>query len=130
LPGIHAKASYLRHFLLLRKARVLEAGGLDESLDAAAGCGVDDFDLIWTLLERGASVGIVPGRLYNYRDHSGERLTLVNRARSLAALRQILDKHGLTGRERLRTLIAHGFWQGKTLQQGFRQLREREINRP
>ncbi len=127
--GFAAQASYLKHFLLLRRSRVLEAGGLDESLDAAAGCGVDDFDLIWTLLERGATVGIVPDRLYNYRDHPGERLTLQARSRSLAALREILDKHGLTGRERLRTLIAHGFWQGKTLEEGFRQLRDRDNGR-
>jgi glycosyltransferase involved in cell wall biosynthesis len=121
-PSLHGKAAYLSHFYLLRKAKVQEVGGLDESLDVAAGCGVDDFDLIWTMLEHGASVGIVERRLYNYRDHPGQRLTLANRESSLEALRRILDKHGLEGRERLAAMIAHGFWQGKSLQEGIRQL--------
>jgi glycosyltransferase involved in cell wall biosynthesis len=121
--SLHRKAAYLSHFYLLRKSKVLAAGGLDESLGAAAGCGVDDFDLVWTLLERGASVGIVPQRLYCYRDHPGQRLTLASREDSIAALRRILDKHGLAGRERLEALIAHGFWQGKSLAEGLRQLR-------
>lgn len=121
-PSLHAKAAYLSHFYLLRKAKVQEAGGLDESLGATAGCGADDFDLIWAMLERGASVGLVQQRLYNYRDHPGQRLTLENRAGSMEALRRILDKHGLAGRERLRAMIAHGFWQGKSLQEGIRQI--------
>jgi glycosyltransferase involved in cell wall biosynthesis len=120
-PSLHGKAGYLSHFYLLRKAKVQEVGGLDESL-GAAGCGVDDFDLIWTMLECGASVGILQQRLYNYRDHPGQRLTLESREGSLEALRRILDKHGLTGRERLRAMIAHGFWYGKSLQEGIRQL--------
>lgn len=121
-PDLPSSASYLSHFYLLNKSKVWEAGGLDETLGAAAGCGVDDFDLIWTMLERGATVGIVAQRLYNYRDHPGQRLTLESREVSLDALRRILDKHGLAGRERLRTLIVHGFWQGKSLRDGLQQL--------
>ena len=126
-PSLHLQAKYLSHFFLLRKAKVLEAGGVDESLDA--GCGPDDFDLIWTMLERGATVGIVPRRLYNYRDHGGDRLTLAQRGASLDALRRILDKHGVSGRERLQTLISHGFWQGKSLEQGLQQIKDQRVGR-
>lgn len=123
-PSLHLKAKYLSHFFLLRRTKVIEAGGLDESLGINAGCGVDDFDLIWSMLERAASVGIIGRRLYNYRDHAGDRLTLADRNASLEALRRILDKHGLSGRERLQALISHGFWQGKSLDQGIRQVKD------
>ena len=74
LYTLEEKARYLKHFFLFRKAKLLEVGGLDESLGDLPG--IDDYDLIWTLLEHDAGVAIVETSLYNYRDHDGERLTL------------------------------------------------------
>src|SRR6266700_1802251 len=66
LPSLERKASYLQHFFLFEKSVLREVGGVDEQIGLT---GPDDFDMIWTLLERGASVSIVPAQLYNYRDH-------------------------------------------------------------
>jgi glycosyltransferase involved in cell wall biosynthesis len=111
LPNFEAKATYLTHFLLLDKSAVLAAGGLDESLGDAPG--IDDYDLIWTLLERGASVALTEVSLYNYRVHAGERLTHRDRDEQLRVLGRILDKHGLTGEDRERTIHQHGLWLGR-----------------
>lgn len=111
LPNLEAKATYLTHFLLLDKSAVLAAGGLDESLGDAPG--IDDYDLIWTLLERGASVALTGCPLYNYRVHDGERLTLRDREEQLRVLGRILDKHRLTGEDRERTIHQHGRWLGR-----------------
>jgi glycosyltransferase involved in cell wall biosynthesis len=93
LPTLEAKAKYLEHFFFFRKAALSEAGGLDETIGNFPG--IDDYDLIWTLLERGASVAIVEHRLYNYRDHDGERLTLADPAQAARNLEKILRKHGM-----------------------------------
>ena len=79
-------------------------GGVDEQVGLT---GPDDFDMIWTLLERGASVSIVPAQLYNYRDHGGERLTLRSVEAQVGDLRKILDKHGVHGEERARIIAWH-----------------------
>ncbi len=113
LPTLERKANYLSHFFLFQKARVDEAGGLDESLGDAPG--VDDYDFIWTLLERGARVTIVEERLYCYRDHDQDRLTLRPPAEQAATLTKILAKHGLAGRERERVLRMHERWFGKPI---------------
>ena len=108
---LHDKASYLEHFFLFRTEFVLAAGGLDESLGNFPG--IDDYDFIWTLLERGASVAIVEKRLYNYRDHENERLTLQNADLMICNLRKILRKHGVGGSEADRILDHHAPWFGQ-----------------
>lgn len=62
-PDLERKASYLKHFFLFKKTALDAVGGLDETLGDSPG--IDDYDLIWTLLEHDASVGIVGDRLYN-----------------------------------------------------------------
>ena len=111
LPTLEAKATYLKHFFLFRRATLLAAGGADESLGDFPG--IDDFDLVWTLLERGATVTIVETPLYNYRDHDGERLTLRDPEQAARNLERILDKHGLDGPERSHVLEKHRTWLGR-----------------
>lgn len=108
------RAGYLGHFLLFRRAALLNAGGVDESIGHV---GPDDFDLVWTMLERGASVKIVEDGLYCLRDHRGTRLTLrpVREMRRDFAL--ILDKHGMTGARREKMMEDHSRWFGRTLQE-------------
>lgn len=108
---LEEQARYLKHFFLFRKAALLEAGGLDESLGDYPG--IDDFDLIWTMLERGATVAVLPMSLYNYRDHDGERLTLRDRDQAQRTLELILEKHGLRGAEKARVLAIHMPWYGR-----------------
>lgn len=102
-PTFGAKANYLKHFFLFTRDKLLEVGGVDETVGLT---GPDDFDLIWTLLERGATVSALSSPLYNYRDHFGQRLTMRKRSRQALDLLKILDKHGVQGEER-RRLIAH-----------------------
>lgn len=104
LPSLERKASYLQHFLLFKKWVLREVGGVDEQVGLT---GPDDFDMIWTLLERGASVSIVAAQLYNYRDHSGERLTLRSVEAQVGDLRKILDKHRVHGEERAKIIAWH-----------------------
>jgi hypothetical protein len=113
---LERKAAYLQPLLLLRRTAVEACGGVDESLGDAPG--LDDFDLIWTLLERGASVAVAGKSVYNYRDHPGERLTLGDRARMEATMSAILTKHGLSGDEHESVLAGHAKWFGRTLRQG------------
>jgi len=111
LPTLEAKADYLTHFFLFRRARLLEIGGVDESLGDSPG--IDDYDLIWVLLERGATVEIVERFCYNRRDHHGERLTIRPTAEMLATLGRILDKHGVSGAARDELLRAKARWFGR-----------------
>ena len=113
LPTLEAKASYLEHFFLFRKAKLLEVSGLDETIGNFPG--IDDYDLIWTLLERGATVGIVEQRLYNYRDHGGERLTLADPAEAARNLEKILRKHGIAQSEIPAMVRAASRWYGKPI---------------
>lgn len=85
------RARYLSHFLLLDRHLVLSIGGVDESVGST---GVDDFDLLWTLLERGATAGLLNLPLYNYRDHARPRLSLRPARRQTAELSSVLTKHG------------------------------------
>jgi hypothetical protein len=110
-PDLERKAAYLSHFFLFRKNVVIEAGGLDERIGDTPG--IDDYDLPWVLLERGASVGIVESRLYNYRDHHRPRLTLGKRDEMLATLNRIFDKHGVNGERRQFLVEAHSRWFGR-----------------
>jgi glycosyltransferase involved in cell wall biosynthesis len=111
-PTLEARARYLTHLFVLDRSRVLAVGGLDESLGDAPG--IDDYDLIWTLLETGCTVGFVERPLYNYRVHDGERLTLRDPAALVAVLRRILAKHGVTGLEQDRLLGQQSRWLGRS----------------
>jgi len=111
LPTLEAQASYLTHFFLFRRSKVLEVGGADESLGDFPG--IDDFDLVWTLLERGATVAIIETSLYNYRDHDGDRLTLRDREEAIRTMGRILEKHGLRGAAKARALERHAPWYGR-----------------
>jgi glycosyltransferase involved in cell wall biosynthesis len=82
--SLERRASYLTHFFLFRKRCLEDAGGLDESLGDAPG--IDDYDLIWTLLERGATVGLTDRPYYNVRIHAGDRLTMRPREEQLQTL--------------------------------------------
>lgn len=109
LPTIARRAAYLEHFFLFRREALARVGGVDETIGST---GVDDFDLVWTLLEQGASVVVVSDQVYNYRDHRRERLTLRAPALQLRDLEKILDKHGVRGEERERMLCEHAVWFG------------------
>lgn len=122
LPSIERRASYLEHFFLFRREVLLAVGGVDESIGLT---GADDFDLIWTLLERGASVQVLPDPLYNYRDHFGERLTLRDPALMRQDLARVLAKHGVPPDERERMLDEHAEWFGEPVHVVDRRLRAR-----
>ena len=113
LPSLEAKARYLQHFFVFRKEGLLRVGGLDEGIGNYPG--IDDYDLIWTLLEQGATVAIVERRLYNYRDHHGERLTLADPAQAARNLEKILRKHHVSEAELPRLMAAHSKWFGKPI---------------
>jgi glycosyltransferase involved in cell wall biosynthesis len=112
---LEEKASYLGHFLLFRRQAILDAGGLDEGIGDYPG--IDDFDLIWTLLERNATVSLVSEGLYHYRDHHGERLTLRDPPTAVANLRKILRKHGISDEQAVDIVNRHARWYGKPMHQ-------------
>ena len=107
------RAYYLTHFFLFQAAKIAEAGGLDESIGDAPG--IDDYDFIWTLLEHGATVSIIEERLYCYRDHKGQRLTLRDSAEQVCNLVRILAKHGITPEEQEEIVRRHSVWFGKPM---------------
>jgi len=115
----HDRAAYLGHFLFFRREALLAVGGVDESVGLT---GPDDFDLLWTLMERGARVRLVEAALYNYRDHPGERLTLRPAEAQIRDLERILDKHGVTEPERGRLIRRHARWYGRTLLESAREI--------
>jgi hypothetical protein len=88
---------------------------------------VDDFDMIWCLLERGASACVVEQPLYNYRDHAGERLTTRRLEDMHATFRRILDKHGVQGSRREALIREHAMWWGKPIWSVYRSLQPKEI---
>ena len=110
LETLELKASYLEHFFLLQKSKILDVGGLDETI---GNVGPDDYDLIWTMLENNASVAFVKETLYHYRDHHGERLTLRDKDAMIADLEKVLDKHHVVGEERKRIIRDHSRWFGR-----------------
>jgi GT2 family glycosyltransferase len=112
---LERKARYLQHFFLFRKSKLQEIGGADESLGDFPG--IDDFDMIWTLLEHGATVALTEQQLYNYRDHDGERLSLRPSEQATAVLEKILDKHRVLEPERTQVLREHSEWYGRRLRQ-------------
>jgi glycosyltransferase involved in cell wall biosynthesis len=109
LTTLEQKASYLGHFFLFNRQLVLSAGGVDPNIGLT---GADDYDLPWTLLERGASVHLVEDALYNYRDHDEIRLTLRDRETQVEDLRRVLSKHGLEKQEIERLVDVKQKWYG------------------
>ena len=111
LQTLERKANYLSHFFLIDRDAILDIGGVDETIGDAPG--IDDYDLIWTLLEQGATVSIVKDPQYCYRDHHLERLTLRARSDQVCTLLKIFDKHGVHEPDRSILLDAHSVWFGK-----------------
>ena len=119
LPDFEQKAAYLKHFYMFKKSKLKEVGGLDESL---ATTGVDDYDLIWTLLENGATTTLLSSPLYHYRDHDEERLTLQSRNVQIENLLQIFAKHGLSEERKEQLVTEKSIWLGQTVKQALRQM--------
>jgi glycosyltransferase involved in cell wall biosynthesis len=113
LASLQERASYLQHFFLFQREALIQAGGLDETIGNFPG--IDDYDLIWTLLERDATVAIVEQRLYNYRDHEGERLTLANADEAVRNLETILRKHRVPSPQLEQLLKDHSRWYGRPI---------------
>jgi glycosyltransferase involved in cell wall biosynthesis len=121
LQTLERKASYLKHFFLLRKSTLQEIGGADESLGNFPG--IDDYDMIWTLLEHRASVALVAKSLYNIRDHGGERLTLRNAQESIRGLERILRKHGIGDDEAAGIIQRHSRWYEMPVHEAYRKIK-------
>lgn len=115
LSSLQERASYLQHFFLFQREALIQAGGLDETIGNFPG--IDDYDLIWTLLERDATATIVERRLYNYRDHEGERLTLANADEAVRNLQKILRKHRVPSPQLEQLLKDHSRWYGRPIYQ-------------
>jgi len=112
LATLEAKANYLEHFFLFRKEMVVRIG-LDETIGNSPG--IDDYDLIWTLLEHGATVAIIEKRLYHYRDHDGERLSLSDPVGRIRNLEKILRKHKVSEGDAQEIIERHARWFGKPI---------------
>ncbi len=113
IVNLDEKASYLSHFFLFRMTALKKIGLVDETLGDYPG--IDDFDMPWTLLEHNASVSIVEKKLYNYRDHDGDRLTLKKKEDAIAGLERILKKHQVSEADRKRILASHTPWYGEQI---------------
>lgn len=109
-PTLEQKANYLEHFFLFKKSALLAVGGVDSSVGLT---GADDYDMIWSMLEQGATVQIVTQSLYSYRDHDGERLTMRDREAQIADLRKVLTKHGVPPCERDKLIEEKAKWYGE-----------------
>ena len=120
LETAQARASYLSHFYLFNRGALLAVGGVDPTIGET---GADDYDLIWTMLENGATVSIVEEVLYFKRDHHGERLTLRDREAQVADVKKIFDKHGVDGALRDELIANHARWFGRTIHEVVREKR-------
>ena len=117
-------ANYLTHFLLLKRASVIRVGMLDESVGDSPG--VDDFDLLWTMLEHSASVAVTEKPVYHYSDHAGLRLTLSKKDDMLRTFERILDKHHVTGDLKRKLRRDHTEWFGVRI---LTKMREMQLGR-
>ncbi len=124
LRTLEEKAAYLTHFFICQRETLLAVGGVDETIGLT---GPDDYDLIWTMLEQGATVAIVEKSLYNKRDHFGSRLTLRSPNEQVEDLKKILDKHGVFGNERERLIRAKSKWFGMPVRMAARKLRQQQV---
>ena len=84
--------------------------------------GIDDYDMIWTLLEHNATIALVPDRLYMIRDHDGDRLTTKSREESIRGLRRILKKHGIGDAQAQELIEAHARWYGEPVHQAYQRI--------
>ena len=116
------RAKFLGYFFLFRRQALLDAGALDETIGDSPG--VDDFDMIWCMLDRGASVSIIDERLYNVREHPGERLTNRSLEEMTATFARILEKHHVTGKARERLMREHSLWFGESILSVHRRIAE------
>ena len=107
---LEEKARCLGHFFLFKAAILDKIGGVDENV-GLTGC--DDFDMIWSMLERNASVGIVEDALYNARDHQETRLTMRSKDEQVEDMKKVLVKHGVRGIEFDRLIALHSRWYGR-----------------
>ncbi len=123
LESDQARASYLSHFYLFDKSALLRVGGVDPEIGET---GADDYDLVWTLLENGATVHIVEEVLYYKRDHHGERLTLRDREAQIADLHKIFDKHGVHDPLRSELVEKHARWFGRPIHEVVAERRKRD----
>jgi GT2 family glycosyltransferase len=103
-------ANCLTHFLLLRRSLVIQVGMLDEAIGDSPG--VDDFDLLWTLIEHSATFAVTETPVYHYTDHAGLRLTLRNKEEMTRTFDRILDKHKVAPDLRRRLHRDHAEWFG------------------
>lgn len=114
IATLEERARYVTHFLLMSRELVLAVGGVDETLGDLSG--VDDYEMVWRMLEAGASVGFTATPHYNLRDHRGERLTLRPPADHLDSLNRMLDKHHVVDPAARNAIIAaHVRWYGRTI---------------
>lgn len=113
VPTLEHKARYLTHFFFFSRAAVLDVGGVDDTLGDLSG--VDDYDMIWRMLEAGASVAFAAGSHYRVRDHPGDRLTMRPASEQLVSLARMLDKHGVSPDEGTRVSAEHAHWYGRTI---------------
>lgn len=118
LSSFWEQASYLKHFFLFRRDKVLLVGGVDDKIGLT---GPDDFDMIWTLLESEASIALVPDALYNYRDHLESRLSLRPKEDQIEDMKKILTKHKVSEEEQVVILAKKSRWLGVTVEEGERQ---------
>ena len=121
IQTLERKASYLKHFFFIRKSMLEEIGGADESLGNFPG--IDDYDMIWTLLEHRATVALVAESLYNIRDHGSGRLTLKNAQESIRGLERILRKHGIGDDEAPAIIQRHSRWYGMPVNEAYRKIK-------
>jgi GT2 family glycosyltransferase len=122
------QAGFLGHFFLFRRSALEAVGGVDETLGDSPG--IDDFDMLWSMLECNALVAIVPQALYNYRDHDGERLTTGSVEEMQITFNRILDKHGVFGVHRQRLVRHHSRWFGRSMWSVYQELAPASLPRP
>jgi len=113
-PTLEEKAIDVGYFMLFQRELAARIG-LDETLGNYPG--IDDYDFVWTLLEHGATVAFVEKRLYHYRDHDGERLTLADPEQAIRNLEKILKKHGIVGEEAEKLIKRYARWFGRPVYQ-------------
>lgn len=109
------RASFLKHFFLFKRDRVLLIGGVDDKIGLT---GPDDFDMIWTLLEQDVTVSLIPDPLYNYRDHLECRLSLRSNEDQMKDMKRILEKHKVPEEEQIVILNRKNRWLGVTVEEG------------